>query len=367
MASRLPPLNPLRAFEATARRGAVSAAARELNVTHGAVSHQIRALEESLGTVLFERGGKRLKLTPQGALLLPAVTNAFGEIAAATALMKQPETSGDITITCVPALLSLWLIPRLNAFTDQFPGVRVTLIASNDPDHLRSLDTDVCLLYGDGYWPDCWTRLWSKLQLFPIASPTLLNSRPLRSLRDLSDHTLFHGDREKLEMRPEPRPAVRPVAVAVEHADIRIQRPQVVRIVGGDQRDTHAGILVSEGVEARDQPEREECRHASDGEVAMGFRLFHQGGCRRDLAEGIGNGGQQQRTLRGQLQALAAALEKHGPQGFFQRPDLVTDGTVRHLQFPRGGRDRAAAGGRFEGAERVERWQARGHEGRSHM
>ena len=194
MAARLPPLNPLRAFEATARRGAVSAAARELNVTHGAVSHQIRALEVSLGTALFERGGKRLKLTPQGALLLPAVTNAFGEIAAATALMKQPETRGDLTVTCVPALLSLWLIPRLNTFTDQFPGVRVTLIASNDPDNLRSLDTDVSVLYGDGNWPDCWTRLWSNLRLFPVASPSLLNSRPLRSVRDLADHTLFHGD-----------------------------------------------------------------------------------------------------------------------------------------------------------------------------
>ncbi|MDP9587759.1 UNVERIFIED_ORG: LysR family glycine cleavage system transcriptional activator [Shinella zoogloeoides] len=194
MASRLPPLNPLRAFEATARRGAVSAAARELNVTHGAVSHQIRALEESLGTMLFERNGKRLKLTPQGALLLPAVTNAFSEIAAATALMKQPETRGDITISCVPALLSLWLLPRLNTFTDQFPGVKVTLIASNDPEHLRSLDTDVSLLYGDGNWPDCWTRLWSNLRLFPVASPTLLNSRPLRSVRDLADHALFHGD-----------------------------------------------------------------------------------------------------------------------------------------------------------------------------
>lgn len=194
MTARLPPLNPLRAFEATARRGAVSAAARELNVTHGAVSHQIKALEESLGTPLFERGGKRLKLTPQGALLLPAVTNAFGEIAAATALMKQPETSGDLTITCVPALLSLWLIPRLNTFTDQFPGVRVTLIAANDPENLRSLDTDVSVLYGDGNWPDYWTRLWSRLELFPVASPTLLNSRPLRSLRDLSDHTIFHGD-----------------------------------------------------------------------------------------------------------------------------------------------------------------------------
>lgn len=194
MASRLPPLNPLRAFEATARRGAVSAAARELNVTHGAVSHQIRALEELLGTPLFVRGGKRLKLTSQGALLLPAVTNAFGEIAAATALMKQPETRGDITVTCVPALLSLWLIPRLNTFTDHYPGVRVTLVASNDPENLRSRDTDICVLYGDGNWPECWTRLWSRLQLFPVASPTLLNSRPLRSVRDLSDHTLFHGD-----------------------------------------------------------------------------------------------------------------------------------------------------------------------------
>ena len=194
MATRLPPLNPLRAFEATVRRGSVSAAARELSVTHGAISHQIRALEEALGMALFERGGKRLKLTPQGALLLPAVTSAFGEIAAATALMRQPETRGEITIACVPALLSLWLMPRLNAFTDHFPGVRVSLIASNDPDHLRSLDTDVCLLYGDGNWPDCWTRLWSNLQLFPVASPTLLNSRPLRSVRDLADHTLFHGD-----------------------------------------------------------------------------------------------------------------------------------------------------------------------------
>ena len=194
MSTRLPPLNPLRAFEATARRGSVSAAARELNVTHGAISHQIKALEESLGTALFERGGKRLKLTSQGALLLPAVTQAFGDIASATALMKRPATSGDLTITCVPALLSFWIIPRLNRFTEQYPGIRLTMIASNDVEQLHSPDVDVCLLYGDGNWPDCWTRLWSHLRLFPIASPTLLNNRPLRTVRDLADHTLLHGD-----------------------------------------------------------------------------------------------------------------------------------------------------------------------------
>lgn len=199
MSSRLPPLNPLRAFEAAARRGSVSAAARELNVTHGAISHQIRALEDALKTVLFERGGKRLKLTSQGALLLPAVTEAFGGIAAATALMKRPATSGALTITCVPALLSFWIIPRLNRFTDQYPGIKLSLVASNDPAEVFSPDVDVAILYGDGNWPDCWTRLWSHLRLFPIASPTLLNSRPLRSVRDLSDHTLLHGDRDGRE------------------------------------------------------------------------------------------------------------------------------------------------------------------------
>ncbi|TIW84718.1 MAG: LysR family transcriptional regulator, partial [Mesorhizobium sp.] len=70
MTNRLPPLNPLRAFEATARHGSLTKAASELNVTHGAISHQIKALEQSLGVKLFERVGQRVKLTPHGAELL---------------------------------------------------------------------------------------------------------------------------------------------------------------------------------------------------------------------------------------------------------------------------------------------------------
>lgn len=194
MSSRLPPLNPLRAFEATARRGSVSAAARELNVTHGAISHQIRALEQSLNAVLFQRGGKWLKLTPQGALLLPVVSNAFSEIAAVKTAMTRPATSGDLRVTCVPALLSLWMIPRLHEFTEQYPDVKLTLIASNEPSGLYSSEIDLCLLYGNGKWSDCWTRLWCRLDLFPIVSPSLMNIRPLRSVRDLRDHVLLHGD-----------------------------------------------------------------------------------------------------------------------------------------------------------------------------
>ena len=82
----------------------------------------------------------------------------------------------------------------MNQFTEQYPDIRLTLIASNEPDHLRSADVDVCVLYGHGNWTDCWIRLWTTLKLFPVASPTLLNMRPLRSVRDLRNHVLLHGD-----------------------------------------------------------------------------------------------------------------------------------------------------------------------------
>ncbi len=193
-AAALPPLNPLRAFEATARHGSLTKAAGELNVTHGAVSHQIRALEVRLKVRLFERAGQRLKLTPHGAELLPAVSTAFDGIAAATARMTRPSSSGALSVSCVPALLSLWIIPRLASFTAQYPEIRLTLNGSNDPLDIRSPDVDVCVLYGDGSWTDCWLKKWSDLELFPVVSPTLINSRPIRTIRDLADHVMLHAD-----------------------------------------------------------------------------------------------------------------------------------------------------------------------------
>ncbi|MEJ6785629.1 transcriptional regulator GcvA [Aminobacter sp. Piv2-1] len=194
MSRRLPPLNPLRAFEATARHGSLTKAAGELNVTHGAVSHQIRALEATLKVKLLERAGARLKLTPQGAELLPAVSGAFESIAAATERMTRPTSSGKLAVSCVPALLSLWLIPRVGSFMGQYPGISLTFNASNDPRDIHDGDVDICLLYGDGSWTDCWLKKWSGIELFPVVSPTLINNRPIRSVRDLADHVLLYGD-----------------------------------------------------------------------------------------------------------------------------------------------------------------------------
>ena len=194
MSSRLPPLNPLRAFEATARRGSVSAAASELNVTHGAVSHQIRALEQHLGIALFDRVGRRLKLSSQGAMLLPAVATAFEGIASATAGLTRPATKGDLAISCVPAALSYWLLPRLDQFTELYPDVRLRLISSGDPAEIYGSRADVSILYGDGNWTDCWVKFWTDLLLFPVISPRLLNTKPLRTVRDIRNHVILHAD-----------------------------------------------------------------------------------------------------------------------------------------------------------------------------
>jgi LysR family glycine cleavage system transcriptional activator len=191
---RLPPLNPLRAFEATARHQSVSKAASELNVTHSAVSHQIRALEESLHVRLFQRQGTRLRLSPQGAVLLPSVSAAFENIAEVTARLTRPSMEGELVVSCVPALLSFWLVPRIGSFTDQFPGVRLRLSSSNGSAEVYSPHVDLCIRYGDGSWTDRFVQQLATLQLFPVCSPALINTRPLRDIRDIAQHVILHGD-----------------------------------------------------------------------------------------------------------------------------------------------------------------------------
>jgi LysR family glycine cleavage system transcriptional activator len=124
--SQAPPsLNALRAFEAMARTGKATLAAEELNVTHSAVSRQVKALEEHLGVRLFAGPKHRLELTQAGRDLLPALTGAFDQIAAA---VRQVRTGGGDLHVAVNASLSVkWLIPRLAGFTAAHPNVKLTL------------------------------------------------------------------------------------------------------------------------------------------------------------------------------------------------------------------------------------------------
>jgi LysR family transcriptional regulator, glycine cleavage system transcriptional activator len=194
MSKRLPPLNPLRAFEAAARHLSMSRAATELNVTHGAVSHQVRALEETLKIKLFIRDGSALRLSPQGAELLPRVTQAFASITDAVGSLTQSSAEGDLAISCLPSLMTFWLIPRLKRFSQRYPGIRLKLIASNDKKRVNSQDIDVWITYGIEAWPNRDWKLWFEPSLFPVCSPALINRQPIRTMDDLRNHALLHAD-----------------------------------------------------------------------------------------------------------------------------------------------------------------------------
>jgi LysR family glycine cleavage system transcriptional activator len=191
---RLPPLNPLRAFEAVARHRSIAQAAVELNVTHSAVSHQLRVLEKSMRLRLLERDGRKLRLTAQGAALLPSVSSAFSAIAEATVRLTRSTTQGRLFVSCAPALLTFWLIPALPDFLAAFPGVTLKLVPSLAGLGALPEGADVHIHYGDGPGSGFSVRLLSSLRLTPVCSPSLLNSRKLREIADLAEHVLLHAD-----------------------------------------------------------------------------------------------------------------------------------------------------------------------------
>lgn len=122
---RLPPLNALRAFEAAARHEGFVGAAEELHVTRGAISRQVKLLEDHLGTQLFHRHGKGVDLTEAGRRLLPVLTDAFARILdEARRIATDPS---DLRIICPPATSIRWLIPKLDGFRHAHPGIRIRL------------------------------------------------------------------------------------------------------------------------------------------------------------------------------------------------------------------------------------------------
>lgn len=126
MSHRLPPLGALRAFEAAARLGRMTAAADELSVTPGAISRQVRQLEQHLGVPLFGGSKARPTLTPAAHVLQPVLTNAFAHIADAVREVSDP-SRGPLDVACFSTFTVKWLIPRLFDFQAQHPGIEVRL------------------------------------------------------------------------------------------------------------------------------------------------------------------------------------------------------------------------------------------------
>jgi LysR family glycine cleavage system transcriptional activator len=189
----LPPLNGLRAFEAAARHLSFTEAARELNVTQTAISHQIRRLEDRLGVALFRRRHKSLTLTAAGESYLPAVRQAFDGLRAATDTLLRRERRRALTVATIASFAVKWLVPRLSHFHQQHPDIEVRVTTGTALTDFRRDDVDLAIRYGLGQWPGLDAVPLVREDVFPVCSPALRDGRPgLRRPQDLAHHTLIH-------------------------------------------------------------------------------------------------------------------------------------------------------------------------------
>ncbi len=193
MRRRLPSLNALKAFEATARHESFTKAAVELCVTQGAVSQQVKGLESELGVRLFSRERQRLIITDAGRSYLEVVRDAFDRLGMGTERLLQRQKSGTLTITTSPNFAAKWLVHRLGRFSAAHPGIDLRVSASVQHIDFAREDIDLAIRHGDGNWPGMHVTQLCTEKLFPVCSPKFLSgSDTLRSPRDLKHHTLLH-------------------------------------------------------------------------------------------------------------------------------------------------------------------------------
>lgn len=193
MAQSLPSPIALRAFEAAARHLSFTRAARELNVTQAAISHQVKALESDLGTPLFRRMTRRLALTAEGATLYSVVGDAFERIAATAGSLRASDSSGPLTVSLGPYFAAAWLAPRIGRFWRRHPGIELHLHHTIVPVDFRSSAADLAVEWGDGDWPGLTSDLLLHVRATPVCSPSLLvGPHPLRRPEDLKHQILLH-------------------------------------------------------------------------------------------------------------------------------------------------------------------------------
>ncbi|GLX15745.1 LysR family transcriptional regulator [Pseudomonas straminea] len=166
MAQDLPSLNALHAFEAAARLGSVSRAALELHVTHGAVSRQIRTLEEQLGVSLFAKDGRGLKLTEAGLRLRDVSGETFARLRQVCGELRQREADMPFVLGCPGSLLARWFIPRLDRLNSALPDLHLQLSTSQGELDPRSPQVDATLLYAEPPWP-------ADMQVFELARESI--------------------------------------------------------------------------------------------------------------------------------------------------------------------------------------------------
>jgi LysR family glycine cleavage system transcriptional activator len=189
------PVGPLRAFDVAARNLNLTAAAAEMNVTHAAVSRQVKQLEGRLGVQLFERLPRGLKLTVHGALLAEGTREAFDRLAAALEDVSAPAVRRKMTISTFSSLATRWLMPRVQSFSALFPETDLQVSTTSRLVDFSREDVDIALRFGGGQYPGLHVRPMFKPKEIAVAAPSLLKSGPpLKTFADLKSYTLLHDD-----------------------------------------------------------------------------------------------------------------------------------------------------------------------------
>ena len=191
------PLNALRVFEQVAAHLSFTDAAEALDVTPAAVSSHIKTLEELLETPLFYRHSRPVRLTPQGAQLLPGVQRGLAELAHAVEQLRHHRQSGVLNISLLGSFLQKWLLPRLGDFYKKFPEVDLRFNASRELVDFMKSDFHAAVRYGLGDWPGLTSERLLDDWVFPVASPKLVEQHgPIHTLNDLSKYPLLHSPSE---------------------------------------------------------------------------------------------------------------------------------------------------------------------------
>lgn len=192
------PLNALQAFEAVAVQQGFARAARALYVTPAAVSQQVRGLEATLGFALFHREGRSIRLTADGARLLPGVKRGFDQLRLALAQARAADDCGRrLHLSLLPSFLQRWLLPRLPDFQRACPELDLRLSASLDPVDFADGEFDAAIRIGGGRWPGLRTTRLLDEWLLPVCRPDLLRRHgPIARAADLQHYALLHSEDE---------------------------------------------------------------------------------------------------------------------------------------------------------------------------
>ncbi|MCM7486533.1 transcriptional regulator GcvA [Enterobacter kobei] len=193
MLDRLPPLQTLRAFEATARLSSMTLAAAEMHVTHGAISRQIRKLEEHLGMKLFRRLTRQIILTEEGAEFHLAVTRLLSDLLRESERLRGRNPAKSFRISTTVSFASKWLAPRLSRFRQQYPEFDIQLDVTDINVDLNDGQVDAAIRYGLGNYRDVTSERILNETVTPVCSPGFLREHNgLKDIKELSNCVLLH-------------------------------------------------------------------------------------------------------------------------------------------------------------------------------